>query len=677
MHKRTILGFAAVLVGSATFIPAAAVAKVPTPRPPSCTTASLGTAVSRIVPTILPGTIDQGIPAGSRSAAEPFVSIIPPAAEKAATPPGVPTPIGPTPAYCQVAFVYSSGLSGPKEGYAIGETQQIQILIFLPLNSLDAHSNPGFSVAWNGGVMVSGSAGSSGSLGGTELEEGLNGAGGPATGYDYVIRLGYVGSSTDTGQIAANAADAFVLDANVTPNALTPGTIADWAYRGTHYGKQWADAIATVYYGEAPTRHYYNGASGGGNMGMGQLMHYGDEYDGFLIGGPVSYYTQGWQLPSMWPNLVFRKLVQLGGVLPTTAQASALYASAVAACDTIPGLDTVADGIIADPRWCKFDATANVCNVAGAPASPNCLTQNQALAFNRIWDGPRNSKGARIWYPFGPNVPLGQRSFPFTPSISTAVTTSVITWDHLDASFPVNNCVFVDQESLELGTTNAAGAWSECASPYTPITYEDEATLSANTIADYTDNQTTDLRPAMKHGTKVIHFDGSADGIVFWHNGPAFYNHVATTLYGGTKPHDYEKLQKWYRFFTAPGVGHVTGALGGGVGPSAYDPFIALRNWVEHGIEPASIPALCGNTTNAAGYCLEPGRTRPLCPFPQTYIYDGEGSTDDAASFRCGGNVQARPVACNDVRTVYKQENTAHLDFEGVGLTAKECAESR
>ena len=66
----------------------------------------------------------------------------------------------------------------------------------------------------------------------------------------------------------------------------------------------------------------------------------------------------------------------------------------------------------------------------------------------------------------------------------------------------------------------------------------------------------------------------------------------------------------------------------------------------------------------------------PLGSYPQTSIYNGEGSTDDGANFRCGGNVQTLPVACNNVRTVYKQENTATLDFEGVGLTADECAES-
>jgi len=31
--------------------------------------------------------------------------------------------------------------------------------------------------------------------------------------------------------------------------------------------------------------------------------------------------------------------------------------------------------------------------------------------------------------------------------------------------------------------------------------------------------------------------------------------------------------------------------------------------------------------------------TRPLCPYPQTAIYNGSGGTEDAANFHCAGNV--------------------------------------
>ena len=89
------------------------------------------------------------------------------------------------------------------------------------------------------------------------------------------------------------------------------GTIADWEYRATHIGKQFALSLATAYYGKAPSRSYYNGCSGGGDLGMGQLQNFGDEYDGFLIGAPA-YYWQQFRLADSWPQIVLKKLVQPG-----------------------------------------------------------------------------------------------------------------------------------------------------------------------------------------------------------------------------------------------------------------------------------------------------------------------------------------------------------------------------
>src|ERR1700737_1657079 len=105
-------------------------------------------------------------------------------------------------------------------------------------------------------------------------------------------------------------------------------------------------ALPSAHYGQLPTRTYYNGISGAGNEGMGQLMHFGDEYDGFLIGAPVFYWDQ-FTLADAWPYVVFKKLVQQGGTIPTDGQETALGAAVLAACD---GLDGVVDSIIDDPR---------------------------------------------------------------------------------------------------------------------------------------------------------------------------------------------------------------------------------------------------------------------------------------------------------------------------------------
>jgi hypothetical protein len=621
---------------------------------PTCT--QLGTSSNYGLvgnPQIIPGTVTS--------------TIVPAAAAVAANPPSLPTPTPPTPAFCQVNFTYSSGLSGPADGYDIGQTQKIQIQIVLPLSAADGGVTGGTpnspdhgSVAktvqgnWLGKVLVTAAGGTSSTLVSSSYTEGLNL---DISDLAYQIRLGYVGSVTDTGQHNPPWA---LIPSGKLANTLDLGTIADWRYRGTHYGKQWAVTLAQTYYGMSPTRIYYNGASGGGSEAFGQVMNYGDEYDGVLVGTPAIYWNQ-FSLAQAWPYVVFKKMVQQGGALPTLNQEKALTAAVFAACD---GLDGVVDGIINDPRQCTFSATANICGKPEAPAAPNCVSPVQAAAFDRMWDGPRNKFGQRIWYPYDKSIPFGG-SPTSTITIPTSltepgfafaflfITVDTIQWNHKDPTFDPNN-LYVDEESLALAGHPPKG-----------ITYEDEATLGANTVADYSDNQTPILTKAASHGTKIIHLHGTADTPNFWRMSADYYRRVAT-WYGNGEA-DFAKLQNWYRFFPIPDIGHATGSLSGGPGPSPVDPFPALVNWVENGAAPASLPGL------AAGVALDPGRTRPICPFPQTAIYNGSGSTDVASNFHCGGNLETRRVVCNDARTVYKRENGPVLDFKSIGVAPGYC----
>jgi Tannase and feruloyl esterase len=565
---------------------------------------------------------------------------VPAAAAVAASPPGRPTATPATPAFCQIDFTYSE-LSGPADGYDVNQKQMIKIRISLPLNSVEGGSG-GVQGNWNGKTLTSASAGSSGSLTSwAQYGEGLNLGPGPA----YAIRLGYVGSSTDTGQ---GNPPFGVIQTGPLANTLALGTITDWEYRATHFGKQFAVSLATAYYGRGPSRSYYNGCSGAGNMGMGQLQNFGDEYDGFVIGAPA-YYWQQFRLADSWPQIVLKKLVQQGGALPTAAQIGAANAAATAACD-VQADDVVTDGIVADPRACTFSAAANICGKAGAPAAPNCLTAAQAAAIDRIWDGPRNRFGSRIWFPYDRGV-----SFSASTNVSGS-TAQVMQWNHKDTTFNANN-LFVDKESLALAGNPPGG-----------ITYEDEATLGSNTVSDYSDNQSVALDAAFKHGTKVIQVHGMQDGAIRWRHDVDYYRRVAKYFGFGEGEPNYKKLQNWYRLFPMPGVGHCTGALGGGAGPSVVDPFLVLVDWVEKGITPNSMIAQGGAGAPST-------RTRPLCPYPTTAIYNGSGSTDDASNFHCGGNLETRPVVCNDVRTYYKHENEAALDYQSIGANFCHSAE--
>lgn len=143
-----------------------------------------------------------------------------------------------------------------------------------------------------------------------------------------------------------------------------------------------------------------------------------------------------------------------------------------------------------------------------------------------------------------------------------------------------------------------------------------------------------------------------------------YYRQMARR-YGGPFDRDFSGVQKFYRLFRAPGVGH----CGGGAGPQPQNLFGALVNWVEHKQAPKTILA----QSSAAGVT----RTRPLCPYPQTAIYKGHGSTDDANSFFCGGSLETREVVCDSVLVKYKHEVGGPLDFHEGGALPAACRDHR
>ena len=85
-----------------------------------------------------------------------------------------------------------------------------------------------------------------------------------------------------------------------------------------------------------------------------------------------------------------------------------------------------------------------------------------------------------------------------------------------------------------------------------------------------------------------------------------------------------------------------------------------MVNWAEKGVAPDSILASGG------------GRTRPLCPFPQTAIYDGKGDPNLASSFKCGGNIQTKAAKCDGLIVKFGQE-TGNVLEPLAGEDAKSC----
>jgi Tannase and feruloyl esterase len=72
----------------------------------------------------------------------------------------------------------------------------------------------------------------------------------------------------------------------------------------------------------------------------------------------------------------------------------------------------------------------------------------------------------------------------------------------------------------------------------------------------------------------------SANDQFIYPRGVINYYTAMALCYSRTGEPDFEELQRFYRLFWAPGVGHC--GLGS-TGPVPVDPFGALVKWVEHG----------------------------------------------------------------------------------------------
>jgi hypothetical protein len=515
---------------------------------------------------------------------------------------------------CELDFTYSAK-SGTADGYAEGQSQRIRIRVGLPRNPVDGGSGgaPGLG-AWNGKLRNLGGGGGVGSL--TSVTVATNG--------------GYVGTFTDGGHTSAEIGASFAFGVIMPPSqpefTLNYGKIRDFFADSLEQQFKWGLHLAQAYYGMPAQKNYWDGCSTGGRQGLYLAQNFGDQFDGFLVGAPAHYHMAR-RLSDGAPGMVQMELA-LKGKSISAGQRTAARDAAIAACDAMDG---VTDGLLSDPRQCNFDARSNICNAPGAPAAPNCLDEDQAAAINKIWDGPRNAHGTRVMVPWDRNI-----SFPAgaTPGSSA---TQVIRWAYADLNYDAS-LVFIDEAAR-----NAAG------NPPGSLTFAEQAQLGSRLLGDVIDGRSVDLSKVKEHGAKIVLWHGGQDeSSIRWALTLDYYTRAASFFNHGATP-DYRGLHSWFRFFLAPGVGH----CGGGPGPQPQGMFEAMVNWSENGTAPDSILSSGG------------GRTRPLCPFPQTAIYDGKGDPNLESSFRCGGDLQTQEMVCQDLIARYKRETEAGINTMG------------
>src|SRR5438034_6208640 len=466
------------------------------------------------------------------------------------TPPGSTNAMTNVPPFCRVAGV-------------IAPTSESHILfeVWLPLQK------------WNGKFAGVGNGGWAGFISYGPLAD--------------QIRRGYAAASTNTGHEAAPAA-------NMARFAFEhPEQLTDFAYRAHHETAVAAKALAQAFYGKAAERAYWIGCSSGGYEGLMEAQRFPTDYDAIVAGAPANNWTR---LMAGDLDATIAVLNDPASLLDAPAL-GVLYRGVLAACDHADG---VTDGVLEDPRRCRFDPSKLQCAANQSPGA--CLTLAQVEAAKRIYGGVKDPKtGAQLY----PGLAAGSEPF----------------WPNRDANnpFPIPIAhykwlVFADPNwdwrTFQLSDAAGYQAFVKAESKYAPI-------LNATS---------PDLRAFRERGCKLLQYHGWSDQLIAAQNSVDYYESVLSFFGHGKSDRSValRDVQSFYRLYMAPGMAH----CGGGPGPNSFDMQSALEQWVERGVAPEEIVA-----THATNGVVD--RLRPLCPYPKVAAYKGSGDTNDAANFVC------------------------------------------
>jgi feruloyl esterase len=185
------------------------------------------------------------------------------------------------------------------------------------------------------------------------------------------LNNGFVHARTNTGHDARKEpSGSFILS--------NPQKAIDYAYRAVHVTADTAKKIANDYYGRAITFSYWNSCSNGGRQGLLEAQRYPGDFDGIVAVAPWVDQT-GFSVGAAWNQKAL-------AAAPVTPAKMALVAQKV--MDTCDAVDGLKDGLIDDPRACRFDAARDVPACSAGADTDSCLTPAQAAAVNRVYSGP-------------------------------------------------------------------------------------------------------------------------------------------------------------------------------------------------------------------------------------------------------------------------------------------------
>jgi len=437
---------------------------------------------------------------------------------------------------------------------------------------------------WKGSFQGVGNGGFAGSI--------------PLSGLASALRSGHAAAASDTGHNQGGT------DASWARGH--PEKVVDFGWRAVHLTAVAGKALAAAYYGTAPRKSYFVSCSNGGRQGLMEAQRFPDDYDGIIAGAPAYNWTR------LFTGFVWnaKSLAQPGASIPA-AKTPAIASAVLAQCDRIDGL---ADGLLGDPRKCRFDPAVLRCTTG---ETNSCLTDPQIASLRAIYQGPQKPDGTQIYFGFPP----GGEAAPGSPG-----------WDlWIFGAGPGASIQNAFGSNFVRYVYGAPDDW-------TPATFDfgrDFDLLEARTASTF--NATDpDLSRFAARGGKLILFHGWSDAAIPAQGTLAYRDAVVEEMGA-------DKAASFLRTFMVPGMHHCAGGAGpsdfgqGGPSPENDDPATsltaALQAWVEEDRAPEQVIARQMPVPGARPD--QAVRTGLLCAYPQQAQLTPGGDPLRAESYVC------------------------------------------
>ncbi|KAI1382390.1 tannase and feruloyl esterase [Hypoxylon crocopeplum] len=432
------------------------------------------------------------------------------------------------------------------------------------------------------------------------------------------VQYGMASLSTDTGHNSGQGDLTWPTTEQLRVN---------WAYQAMEGSINLGKTLIQTYYNDRAIAYsYYSGCSTGGRQGLKQIQRDPDIFDGALIGAPA------WDTKNLMPWVSELAVWNL----PESAESSVndanlflrLQEEVLRQCDS---LDGIRDNIVSSLTACRehFDITQIRCDVTTNQTA--CWSQAQIETAQKMYSDYITQDGEFVYKGLDYSSEASWSTFlmPADPNNPNNVRRN------FDAQY--------ERTFMDYG-------------PDWQITSYNDSVVNDARVRDQNSVQATadqyNLGRFRDRG-KIIMYGGLADATVPVQHTTLYYNRTIEAM---------GNIDDFFRYFQIPGMDHCWGTpdnvkapwMMGGAGQAAqrppynsghsvplgysdaqHDALLALMDWVENGNAVSQIIASEFNFTDSTMQAIVMYRQRPLCPFPQVATWDGQGSQDEASSWRC------------------------------------------